>query len=244
VGDLLCSNVDPAIFITYIGFNIAAFAFLCQYLVFPKTLLTDISNMICHPPPRITDQRVVQATDEHVGRIICFFYEIDTITFTLLVYILYSIAVILMLLGVLYAVLQPPAARTWIIVLTGMYATTILFLVFREIFRTNKEARKMRRNFYWTSRWCYGILELVLLAILCYAVYYILYVHQSGMLLFLFLILFLAILFAWYLSSIALKQPVRAILARWLSNKACEKVKVEPPRDTSGEGADVKGGGQ
>lgn len=237
--DLLCPNINSSIFFIYIGFNIAAFSFLCQYLTFPKSLLTDISNMTHNPPPRITDRKVVDLDNspdsKYVRNILCFFYEIDTITFTILIYILYSILVTLMFAYVHFEILSPSLAFYLVIILSIFYSGIIIRLLNFEFSKKTSDMKNIRDK-YWENKYrkAYKWGEILFMALLWAGVLYTLLVMKKGLALFLFLIILLVILFCSYLLPIAYRTPVRNMLSQWMNNKPF----VTTPKSTNGNAID------
>ena len=204
-------------FFAYIGFGLTAFAFLCQYLVFPKTLLTDLSNMIYKRPPHIMDQKFAKLTNKSVYNIICFFFELDVITYTLLAYIIYSMFVAL-ICALVHLHLIGPSCGKWIAVIASIvYAIIIWILVITTLLLLPKPEKEKERMLckLWRSRVPYAIVEFILSVILLSLVFASLLWRRSGMVLFVSLVLFLMVLLAWYLIPLAHRKPVRNLLVLW-----------------------------
>lgn len=91
--------------LTYIGFNIAVFAFLSQYLTFPKDLLSELSRThrtnsheLPIPANKVTNQSQ-ENFDKASDTIKIFFLEHDIVTLITLLYILFSISNVLLLIA-------------------------------------------------------------------------------------------------------------------------------------------------
>jgi len=205
----LC-NIDTIVFFSYIGFNIAAFAFLCNYLMFPKSLLTDLSNMIRKKPPRISYRTKNKLMHKNVLNIISFFYEVDIITYTILLYIICSILIVIILAAINMKVCTPcKIARLSIFIIAFIYCVVTTILLFC---RCNEVIKK---DYHWKKE---GLLymRLGLLLLIFFLVFIgILLWYNKGIKLFLFLSVFLMILFSLYLFPIGNRRPVTNILDLW-----------------------------
>lgn len=133
--------LNPASLLTFIGFAIAAFAFLSQYLNFPKDILTEWArigrNLGKHEFPHKIDKKnfIIQKdfrTDKYRKRanteLKVFFLENDTISFSTLTYLVYSIGISLSLLAELieFTILRD----LFIGILTFIYVAIILLGIF------------------------------------------------------------------------------------------------------------------
>ena len=203
-------SFDPQIFLIYIGFTLASFAFLCNYLSFPKSLLKDLSNLICGKPPRITDGSLVNTKERRLQseQIICFFYEIDVITFTILLFIVYSALVVLLLLGYNLGAVRVENTELAVVVLSFLHFGMHLYLAFIKLPKT-----RMRGE--WRARDIYVVFDTLFSTGVAGGAFYIIYAIKSGTVLFLFLVGVLIMLYVVYLIPMALRMPVSNMLDLW-----------------------------
>ena len=218
--DLVCTNINPTIFMTYIGFNLAVFAFLCQYSTVPKSFISDLSNMVSKGAPRIIDSNnsnISNKPKEFIDDILQFFFELDVIIFTILIYILYSIIAAIVFSLVHYKVIFPDFGNYLVLLPSIIYTVLIIWLVIKVVFNPPTQDIANVIFLRWTkkSRRLYGWMEIILAVSLPVIVYVYLWVLERGLALFLFNIFYLTILFIIYLIPIAYRKPVRNLLFLW-----------------------------
>ncbi len=97
--------LNPSNILTFIGFCIAAFAFLSQYLSFPKDILSELMRTLRPNPgelPLFSEQDCTENSNtcekQANDHIKTFFLEHDTVTFVTLLHLVYSILISLLLL--------------------------------------------------------------------------------------------------------------------------------------------------
>ncbi len=219
-------NVSSPIFFIYIGFNIAAFAFLTQYLTFPRSMLSDLSNMKKNTTasPRIMDSEVVKVVDDTYWPIISYFFQLDYVTFSLLMFILYSILLIIILTAIHFGIKLLSAAAIFLVsFITIIYFLLRAYLIKEYVLKKEtirikeKEVKRyIRGDPYWTKtererlvkiEICISSFLLIGIIIAC--------AINSGMALFLFLVFILVCKLAWHLWVTASINPVTRLIKLW-----------------------------
>jgi len=161
------------------------------------------------------DQKFAKLTDKGVRNIICFFFELDAITYTLLTYIVYSMLVALICAAVHLQIIGPSWGKGVAVIASIVYAI-IIWLLIVTILLCLPDAEEERKLYeFWRSRVPYAIVEFILSFILLSLVFTSLFWFRSGMVLFVSLVFFLIVLLAWYLIPLAHRKPVRNLLVLW-----------------------------
>ena len=226
--------------ITYLGFNLAIFAFLSQYLTFPKDLLSELSRMkrkigqheypyLFEKNARITYKNGSKSTNENQEGIIelkaalkmkVFFLEIDTCTFATLIYILVSCMILALLL--IYEYFNWMIICTHIIpILSIVYVvlvySIIIYLGFLDANRKWPETHRGSRNFFLITLLIYTIAFTI-------AIFYNIDYPQNT---FVILILGLIAHLVLYVIPIALRSPITQLVLLWenLSDEYNEHLK-------------------
>ena len=209
----------------YLGFNVAAFAFISQYLSFPKDILAELSrakrDSTKHEFPYKTNRVTNNIEGEEASDIIkAFFLEADTVTFAILIYLLFSIAVILLI--IMANMLEVYSLKIVIVgcitVCALLYALLIVYSMIKELFRNN---RKWPQN-YQTEKKMYLITLMVFTCLFVIGVFFS--IHHLE-LLFILLIFGLLIHFIFYLLPISRRMPVTNLLVLWENLLLAEKPK-------------------
>jgi len=220
MSDLLSQNVNASMFFIYIGFSLASFAFLCQYLAFPKSLFADLSNIYVDRPPRIVDGSIIHKNDPLYNKLHCFFREIDFVSFGILSYIPYSILIVLICFGVHLGLIKTGCFPKLLI----LFFTILYFVVRSKVVSQYKRFTQQYAGL-WATRESYSCIDLIFRGIIVVMTITILFVFDSGLWLIFFIVFCLICLFVWYLIPIAKRNPVSTILSVWLdvANKVANK---------------------
>lgn len=204
--------------LTYLGFNIAAFAFISQYLSFPRDLLGELSrakrNARLHELPynasRVTNNDITNR--EASDKMKAFFLESDTIIYATLIYLLFSITLILLIIMV--NLLKVDSLKIVILLLCIMvcafYIRVIVIPMNREL-RAN--ARKWPQKYQSAKKRYLIILSVISFLLGVTSVeFFSTHDHES---LFILLIFGLLIHFLLYLLPIYSRMPVTHLLVLW-----------------------------
>jgi hypothetical protein len=195
----------PTIFLTHIGFSIAAFAFLCNYLAFPKGLLADLAHMN-NGPPRLYPAPFT-SDDYRIVSIRHFFYEIDVVTYAILVFIVYSSVYSLLCSMVNLSVVTPGCGISW------AYGTAAVYVIWNISLARTLLDKTFRPDWIHKTRFfCFYVG--VLLFWLC-GMIASLWICHSGLGLFGWNVFILVLLLAWYLIPIQNRLPVTHLLELW-----------------------------
>jgi hypothetical protein len=201
----------------YIGFNIATFAFLCQYLNFPRSVLADLSNMRDRGFPRIVHTKL--GADHRWKQIWIYFFENDLITYAILMYILFSILVAVSLLALVWQIVPSCLGLYAIVFSFVVYVILRFYVVLRGMYLYQPLAsgkRERRGEPYWTlkEKRRSSAIELVITIGLALGMVYSLCSRQGAVLL-TFLLVVLVIFLAWYLWATLNRGPVTNLLGLW-----------------------------
>ncbi|MGA2092946.1 MAG: hypothetical protein ABSH16_06010 [Sedimentisphaerales bacterium] len=200
-------NRVPHVFFIYIGFNIATFSFLCQYLNFPRSILADLSNAKENGFPRIAHPAWRERDSWRY--IIKFFYENDLVTYAILMYIIFSSLVALCLASVGKKMFTPQQG-VWIIeFLTVLYAVLRLYVLIYAI-----ATRRGDPIWSFGEKIFYTAVEIVIISILVAGEIYSLRAKQ-GIFLLIWLIFVFFIFLAWYLWPTYHRKPITKLLELW-----------------------------
>ena len=230
------SSLDAgcSIFLKYIGFSFATFAFLSMYATFPKSLFTDIVRI--RPSAhldRLVNESIFGQYDHQqpeknsmllklYEQILSFATEIDHVVFVTLIFILYSILVstvcLVVNLGVYEALFAGISPRTIFYVVIIMYF--LIRLTLDIIF-----AIRFARNWH-TQAICTAIAIIYSIGIFA-ASLWILSQNKYGILLFISLILFLLLHFIWYIFILGFRNPVHTLVNIW------QRIPQRAPRSRS-----------
>lgn len=202
MSDLLEKSFNEVCLFIFMGFTITTFAFLCNYLQFPKNLLSEVER---------NGKLKLPTSNNALISILNFFYEIDMISYTILTFIVYSQFAVVVCILFKYLLLSEHNAKKIIFIISAAYVIIILFLM------TLSVIRKYMKKENWTncSLWICITIEFIYLIFFCLGIHYTMCSNPSGKLFFLFIVSFLIILFVWYLIPIAHRKPVRNLLAIW-----------------------------
>ena len=211
-------DVSSSIFFIYVGFTITAFAFLTQYLTFPRSLFSDLSNMKENGYPRIMDIKLRDLDD--YKKIVSYFFQLDYVSYSVLMFILFSIIQILILTSIHFELRLLSFMAIYLIwFLTFIYFVLRGYLIYRYVLKKTKSENEMiyeRGNEYWDkkSRWKLIITESAISFILLIGLF-IAFITNSGIALFLLLIFTLVLHLAWHLWITAYINPLTALLDLW-----------------------------
>jgi hypothetical protein len=171
------------------------------------------------------DGRFVNLADRRVNQIICFFFELDVITYTLLAYIIYSMFIALICAAIRLQIIVPSWGKWAAVIATIIYTLIIWFLIFTVLIRppAGKEEQKLYQS--WGFRILYAWIEFIHSIILLSVVLGFIFWIRCGMQLFVSLIFFLLLLLAWYLFPLAYRKPVRNLLMLWSKDEDADKLK-------------------
>lgn len=213
--------------LVYLGFNVAAFAFISQYLSFPKDLLGELSrakrNVRLHELPynasRVTNNDITnrKASDKMKA----FFLESDTIIYATLIYLLFSITLILLIIMV--NLLKVDSLKTAIIFIGCTFLYTLLIVIPMALELFIRKKRKWPQK-YQTAKKTYLIILMGFAFLLYISVNFSIHHHVSVNfsmhdhvyeLLFILLIFGLLIHFLLYLLPIYSRMPVTHLLVLW-----------------------------
>lgn len=203
----------------YLGFNIAAFAFLSQYLAFPKDILAELSRAKRHANLHEFPYKASRVTNnikdkEASDTIKAFFLEADTVTYTTLIYLLFSIAVILL---IIMANLLKADSLLKIIIFYILCIMVCAFYIHVIVNPMNNElkanARKWPQKYQSAKKMYLTILSVIsfLLGLISIK-FFLTHDHES---LFMLLIFGLLIHFAFCLLPIFYRKPVTNLLVLW-----------------------------
>ena len=212
------NGIAQPLFLVYIGVALATFAFFCNSLSFAKSLLQDLSNICNEKPPRILDNRFFNGgtthRNERANEIRCFFHESDVLTYTLLLYIVYSSLSVLFLLGCKLGVITGGHTKLVILFLTIAHTVVLTILAILKF-------KDTRENRIFSSRDKLLVFVVVYALISLFGVITILYVWPNngteGILLFLALIAGHICLYVAYLLSAVIRTPVSNLVDVWIS---------------------------
>ena len=211
--------------LVYLGFNIAAFAFISQYLSFPKDILAELSrakrDATLHEFPyeasRVTNNI---ENKEASDKIKAFFLEADTVTFAILMYLLFSIVVILLI--IMANLLEVYSLKIVIVgcimVCALLYALLIVYAMLKELFYNERKGPQK----YQTDKNRYLITLMVLTCLFVIGVFFSIHHLES---LFMLLIFGLLIHFVLYLLPIWSRMPVTNLLVLWENLLGAEQPK-------------------
>lgn len=234
--DLLCID-NSSMFFIYLGFSLASLAFLTQYLTFPKSLLSDLSNLRVLGFPRIIEGNIGSTFPVELRNVVSYFFQLDYVTYALLMFILYSDLIILTLTSIHFKVITSNP-NCIIYILTIIYLIIRGVLVYRGALLKieDRDGKKYKRGEkYWTKgeRWCLIITEIIVTLILIAGIM-ITVQKERGFILFLWMVLLLIIMFAWHLTITAKVSPVSRLLAIW-TGIADNNIREEQIREDTAE---------
>lgn len=204
--------------LVFLGFQIAAFSFLSQYLAFPKDLLSEMHrvtrNKEKHEMPCSCDKIISQdVLCDSANGLKAFFIEHDTITFVLLSYILYSMFLDLSLM----LLLNCNIINSNIINIIITILPIILFFILGFSVLSGRKDKKRK----WPSGYKYEIHREALLSAIFHISLLICFLqaYYGGLekyaLLFLINIAGLLIFMMIYLIIIMFRSPVSRLLGLW-----------------------------
>ena len=201
--------------LTYIGFNIAVFAFLSQYLAFPKDLLSELSRThrnktheLPIPAGRITNQSQTVINNASDG-IKVFFLEHDIITYITLLYILFSISNVLLLIARIKFIYFFDYYKFFSIPLSSVYCFIIILGIIAD---RRSDKRKWPQSHKTVKKiFIYGLI--LITAALCISIGLAAYFNGHEIL-FLELICGLLLHFIVYFSLLS-HNPVTKLLVLW-----------------------------
>lgn len=198
--------------LVYLGFNIAAFAFISQYLSFPKDLLAELSrvkrNKKYHEFPYEASRVTNDIKDKDASdKMKAFFLEADTVTFATLIYLLFSILFILFIIMIkLFTV--DFLIKFSIVVCALIYMGIIVISMSLEFIQNNRKWPQKNQH----AKKIYMIILIVLAIILGLCTICLI---NNLELLFILLIFGLLIHFVLNILTIWIRMPVTQLLALW-----------------------------
>ena len=199
--------------LVYLGFNIAAFAFISQYLSFPKDLLAELSRVkrdkSIHEFPyeasKVTNNIKNKVASDKMK---AFFLEADTVIFATLIYLLFSILFILFIIMIkLFTV--DFLIKSFIVFCALIYMGIIVFSMSFEFIKNNRKWPKKNQR---AKKW-YMIILIVLAIKLGLGT--IVFCWNNLELLFILLIFGLLIHFFLNILTIWIRMPVTQLVALW-----------------------------
>ncbi|MCF7859894.1 MAG: hypothetical protein K9N07_11330 [Candidatus Cloacimonetes bacterium] len=198
--------------LTYLGFNLAIFAFLSQYLSFPKDILSELSRIERQKdkheyPCKESDRVTIKKDGKKAGNILkAFFLEIDTITFIILFYLVYSSFVLTSMIAYKYF---NNNSFLEMIFYSGIFyiAFTEFPIIFEMVSNSRKWPAKQR-----AAKYIYLCLFIVIDLIIGV---YIIKNHKEFEKIFLFLIFGLLSHFCIYAIPLFIRKPITNLLYLW-----------------------------
>lgn len=215
---LSAEAMGSPIFFIYIGLNIAAVAFLMQYLNFPKQLLTDLSNLREDGFPRILCRAIRQHFNDTECRcVVSYFFQLDYVTYALLMFIIYSVLMVITLAGEGMKALHPSISVLSLWALTLLYSVLRGLVVYYGALKKVENGDYQRGHGHWNRRERLTLIgfEIVLWALLVTLVIITTFLWRLK-LLFLGLVALLALMFAWHLWVTYRCGPVTKLLSVWM----------------------------
>ncbi len=151
--DMLFKKLHAGDFLTFIALCIAAFAFLCQYLSFPKNFLKYLTYF---------NQNEAKELSDNKKKIIYFFFVIDLFIGWILVFLIFAM---IGSLGFLIASLQlswweyPHKNLRWFLFVGSIVYTIFMVYIFIFVYRFRREYWEKKSRLGWTI-FCFLLLLL------------------------------------------------------------------------------------